>query len=166
MGITIELYRIRIGHFKSNKPRKMKLIELPRGKQSKVTILIFSFIIFQLCNGCFQTRSDFCRTTNAVNVKASNIDNSRVETACAFSWAQSGLLINKIQKIINGNRRAVGYRLAMWNCGIAHNSHFFKTRTSPRIFDDFSQKTMTCRGQLIKNEDMPRTIDKKRGQLF
>ena len=49
---------------------------------------------------------------------------------------------------------------------IAHNSHFFKTRTSPRIFDDFSQKTMTCRGQLIKNEDMPRTIDKKRGQLF
>ena len=117
MGITIELYRIRIGHFKSNKPRKMKLIELPRGKQSKVTILIFSFIIFQLCNGCFQTRSDFCRTTNAVNVKASNIDNSRVETACAFSWAQSGLLINKIQKIINGNRRSVGYRLAVWNCG-------------------------------------------------
>ena len=29
----------------------------------------------------------------------------------------SGLSINKFQKIINGNRRSVGYRLAMWNCG-------------------------------------------------
>ena len=25
--------------------------------------------------------------------------------------------MNKIQKIINGNRRSVGYRFAMWNCG-------------------------------------------------
>ena len=34
-----------------------------------------------------------------------------------YSWAQSGLSVNKTQKIINGNRRAVGYRLALWNCG-------------------------------------------------
>ena len=34
-----------------------------------------------------------------------------------YSWAQSWFSVNKIQKIINGNRRAVGYRLAMWNCG-------------------------------------------------
>jgi len=27
------------------------------------------------------------------------------------------LSVNKIQKIINGNRRTVGYRLAVWNCG-------------------------------------------------
>ena len=114
MGITIELYRIRIGHFKSNKPRKMKLIKLTRGKQSKVTILIFSFIIFQLCNGCFQTRSDFCRTTNLGSPKCREIGRKVTKL---YSWAQAGPSINKFQKIINGNRRSVGYKLAMWNCG-------------------------------------------------
>ena len=114
MGITIELYRIRIGHFKSNKPRKINLIKLTRGKQSKVTILIFSFIIFQLCNGCFQTRSDFCRTTNPVSPKCREVGR---EVTKFYSWAQSGLSINKFQKIIIGNRRSVGYKLAVWNCG-------------------------------------------------
>ena len=31
-------------------------------------------------------------------------------------WSQHGLSINKIQKIINGNRRTIGYKLAAWNC--------------------------------------------------
>ena len=34
-----------------------------------------------------------------------------------YSWSQSGPSINKIQKIINGNRRSIGYKLAVWNCG-------------------------------------------------
>ena len=31
-------------------------------------------------------------------------------------WSQHGLSINKIQKIINGNRRTIGYKFAVWNC--------------------------------------------------
>ena len=34
-----------------------------------------------------------------------------------FCWAHTGLQPNKLQKIINGNRRSIGYKLAMWNCG-------------------------------------------------
>ena len=33
------------------------------------------------------------------------------------SWAYFGLSVNKLQKIINGNRRNVGYKLALWNYG-------------------------------------------------
>ena len=35
----------------------------------------------------------------------------------SLSWASAGLSINKLQKIINGNRRSNGYKLAVWNCG-------------------------------------------------
>ena len=34
-----------------------------------------------------------------------------------LSWAKLGCSENKLQKIINGNRRSVGYKLAVWNCG-------------------------------------------------
>ena len=32
-------------------------------------------------------------------------------------WSYSGMSSNKIQKIYNGNRRNVGYKFAVWNCG-------------------------------------------------
>ena len=34
-----------------------------------------------------------------------------------LSWAMLGCSENKLQKIINGNRRSIGYKLAVWNCG-------------------------------------------------
>ena len=114
MGISIELYRIRIGHFESNKPGKMKCKKLRSGKYSNITILIFSILIFQLDNGCFQTPSDFSRTANLIRPKYREIGWEEIKL---YSWAQSGLSINKFQKIINGNRRSVGYKLAVWNCG-------------------------------------------------
>ena len=89
MGISIELYRIRIGHFESNKPRKIKCKKLRSGKYSKITILIFSILIFQLGNGCYQPRSDFIKTAKLVRPKHNEID--QVETKL-YSWAQSGLL--------------------------------------------------------------------------
>ena len=32
-------------------------------------------------------------------------------------WKFMGLSTNKLQQIINGNRRSLGYKLAIWNCG-------------------------------------------------
>ena len=121
MGISVELFRIRIGNFNcskikirqikfSNKTRELNVI-----KYSSV-LLILSVLLFQFSHSCSSLAKNWTR--NAIKVKASNIDNCRVKNALyVFSWAQSGLLINKIQKIINGNRRSVGYRLAVWNCG-------------------------------------------------
>ena len=34
-----------------------------------------------------------------------------------FNWSSQGLSINKILKMINGNRRQNGYKFAVWNCG-------------------------------------------------
>jgi hypothetical protein len=34
-----------------------------------------------------------------------------------LSWAMLGCSKNKLQKIIDGNRRAIGYKLAVSNCG-------------------------------------------------
>ena len=52
-------------------------------------------------------------------------------SSTVFGW--TGLSVNKIQKIINGNRRSVGYRLAVWNCarglvqdGFSHKLHEIK----------------------------------------
>ena len=39
-----------------------------------------------------------------------------------------GPSVNKIQKIINGNRRAVGYKLAVWNCGRGLVKEGFSTK--------------------------------------
>ena len=34
-----------------------------------------------------------------------------------ISWPCLGNTANKLQKIINGNRRSLGYKLGLWNCG-------------------------------------------------
>ena len=114
MGISVQLYRIRIGSFETNKqPRKMNYNKLRRGKCYRISILIFSILILQLCNGCYQPQSDFIKTSH-LRQKHKEIGQ---EESKLYSWAQSGLSINKFQKIINGNRRSIGYKLAVWNCG-------------------------------------------------
>ena len=50
------------------------------------------------------------------------------KTSYFYSWDQSGLSINKMLKIINGNRRSVGYRLAVWNCGRGLVQEGFSTK--------------------------------------
>ena len=35
----------------------------------------------------------------------------------SFRFSISGLSINKIVKIINGNKKQTGYKIALWNCG-------------------------------------------------
>ena len=114
MGISIELYRIRIGSFETYKPLKIKCNIFVRRKYNTITIFIFSIIIIQLCNGCLRPQSNFIKTGNLVSSEYREIG-QKVFTL--YSWSQSGPSINKIQKIINGNRRSIGYKLAVWNCG-------------------------------------------------
>ena len=58
-----------------------------------------------------------------INIKTNPINNLKINelnqnlTKNKPSWANLGLSVNKLQKIINGNRRSVGYKLAVWNCG-------------------------------------------------
>ena len=68
----------------------------------------------------------YLRNLNKNIVKTSDIQN--LIKSSLFYWSQSGLSINKIQKIINGNRRIIGYKLAVWNC------------SRGLIQDDFSSK--------------------------
>ena len=35
----------------------------------------------------------------------------------SYQWSQQGVKQNKLCKIIHGNRRSLGYKLALWNCG-------------------------------------------------
>ena len=117
MGISIELYRIRIGHFEANNTRKKKCNKLGKNcsKVKQLTVFIFSIVvILQLCGSIGPTQNELVRTTSPANIKNGEFSDDKIKL---YSWAQSGLSINKFQKIINGNRRSVGYRLAMWNCG-------------------------------------------------
>ena len=36
---------------------------------------------------------------------------------CCMRWNITGLSTNKLQSMINGNRRSLGYKLVVWNCG-------------------------------------------------
>ena len=88
--------------------------KLRSGKYSKITILIFSILIFQFGNGCYQPRSDFIKTAKLFRPKHNEIDQEETKH---YLWARSVLSINKFQKVINGNRRSIGYKLGVWNCG-------------------------------------------------
>ena len=88
--------------FESNLPKR-----IPR-------LIIFLCLTFSILN-------QFNYQSNVKNVKSSKLvgkqNDDYNQSISKLSWAYSGLSINKIQKIVNGNRRSVGYKLAVWNCG-------------------------------------------------
>ena len=88
--------------FESNLPKR-----IPR-------LIIFLCLTFSIVN-------QFHYQSNIKNVKSSKLvgkqNDDYNQSISKLSWAYSGLSINKIQKIVNGNRRSVGYKLAVWNCG-------------------------------------------------
>ena len=43
-------------------------------------------------------------------------------------WSHLGMTVNKIQKMYNGNRRVVGYKFAVWNCGRGLVQDVFSTQ--------------------------------------
>ena len=105
MGISIETYRIRIGHFEANKVKKVKCNKssVKYGKIKQSTIFILSIIILQLCSSCYQPQSERVKTKSVSKLRIQGTDIGRGEIAC-YLWAQIGLSTNKLQKMINGNR--------------------------------------------------------------
>ena len=131
MGIPVEIYRTRIGHFEANEIRNMKRnkFRVKCGKTKKSVAFVLSIIILQLFSSCYQPRNESFKTTSPAQYSKSlpgpycsinaiiRVSENCLEENLLYHWAQSGLSINKFQKMINGNRRSVGYKLAVWNCG-------------------------------------------------
>ena len=138
MGISAQDFRIRIGNFhSSNMKFNLKIKKKPSLSNKKTfstiavcltLVLVLNFLFCQTFphgnEPVFVKK--YSRNLNKNIVKTSDIQNSIKSSL--FYWSQSGLSINKIQKIINGNRRIIGYKLAVWNC------------SRGLIQDDFSSK--------------------------
>ena len=62
-----------------------------------------------------QTKPNVFQTANLVDLIITK--SSKHLCMNTLSWANLGISTNKLQKMINGNRRNVGYKLAVWNCG-------------------------------------------------
>ena len=162
MGVSTEVYRIRIGNFNCSKikSRQIKLSDPNRKiyagkcKMGMSVILICSILLLHLM---YQPSLNYrTRTVKKIN----NSEDIGREKILFYSWARSGLSINKFQKMINGNRRSVGYRLAVWNCGrgliqegfstkFQEVKHFLQTK-KPHCFgviesDLFSHQSQTSR---------------------
>ena len=124
MGISLQLYRTRIGYFLSTK-FKVQKNKTPRIKMNifwpkKVAVLI---ILLSIAISIEDESSSLIIQENQDSLKSIKLcdvtTNESSKPSCfnSLSWASSGLSINKLQKIINGNRRSNGYKLAVWNCG-------------------------------------------------
>ena len=75
MGISIELYRIRIGHFEANNTRKKKCNKLGKnyGKIKQLTVFIFSIVVILRLCGNIGPQNELVRTTRPANIKKRRI---------------------------------------------------------------------------------------------
>ena len=112
MGISAELFRIRIGNFNKIKIRKIKyssrdqMLNVRHCKINKSFLLIFSVLLLYSSTNYRHSINNCTRAEGKVSVISEKVEWQNI-TSYFYSWAQSGLSINKIQKIINGNRRSV-----------------------------------------------------------
>ena len=121
MGISPQDFRIRIGSFhcssmKQNCKTKSYSSSVKKFKSKMAfiaPILMLVFCLSILAINSNKLNQGF-KTYKSGNIKL--VENNEKFTSI-FCWAQAGLQPNKIQKIINGNRRSQGYKLAVWNCG-------------------------------------------------
>ena len=122
MGISNQDFRVRIGMFQNTnmksrykfkcEPKKLKM----KSCLSTVAIylsllLIVNFLLLNPTDGLKTRNTNFKSNLTNCSTKTDNMMKKQT-----FCWSQYGLSINKIQKIINGNRRVTGYKLAVWNC--------------------------------------------------
>ena len=92
--------------------------------QSWTSVGLFSAMILVVCTN-FVILNQI--STKNSEPKSNIFGNSRLVAGTSLECLQNyrsntifggnGLSVNKIQKIVNGNRRSVGYKLAVWNCG-------------------------------------------------
>ena len=126
MGISPQDFRIRTGIFYSanmkqkykteNKPGKPIIFKNCACKVAFSLTLLFlvNFLVFNLTSELKKRNANLKPSLEKCFIKTDI--NQKTNQNFIICWSQCGLSINKIQKIINGNRRLVGYKLAVWNC--------------------------------------------------
>ena len=131
MSISTQQYRIKIGinYFRADKkPRKLKSKQAPlkstkmKTPNTKPSLIIVIAILLLLYPSLSQpkkneTSSRIIYTPALASIITQSTLQADLVYPCGISWNITGLSTNKLQKIINGNRRSLGYKLAVWNCG-------------------------------------------------
>ena len=128
MGISAQAFRTRIGYFNLTKIKKSKTMKPKMNKQGqcwawpiKTLIIILMLSTTLVATHLLIKESNQNQKQNVLKMK--NIEDDIFSKSAQhlnshnLSWAKLGCSENKLQKIINGNRRAIGYKLAVWNCG-------------------------------------------------
>ena len=127
MAITVEEYRLRIGHFNCEYLRnkkvqgETKISFKSKIKVSSIILLLSSIVLFYPKESLTSELERSYKTELLYKISSSTYHShestiTAVHTS-SHSWSYLGMSINKLQCIINGNRRALGYKLAVWNCG-------------------------------------------------
>ena len=127
MANTVEEYRLRIGLFNCKYLRNKKVQAAAKIsfttklKVSSIILLLSSIVLFypeesltSELERSYKPELLYKISSSTYHHHASTI--TAVHNS-SHSWSYLGLSINKLQCIINGNRRALGYKLAVWNCG-------------------------------------------------
>ena len=126
MSLTLEEYRQKIGLFNSRRINYSKVQSTTEDNSTSrmkiygIIVCILSFLILlphsnltTTSNSTHRASTTFSKSSNNLQSKSS----STFSSILSLNWSYQGMSNNKLQSIINGNRRAVGYKLAVWNCG-------------------------------------------------
>ena len=132
MEIELQQYRLQIGKhytgdgFKKKNPCNFKQKSIRSTNQFLQFKLLLSILcILLVCNlhsQNFRNSTSLRKLTYKPAPSTRSRNNLIVPdtVACFLSpsckWGSLGLSNNKLQSIINGNRRSLGYKLAIWNC--------------------------------------------------
>ena len=135
MSVSLNQYRIAIGIFDLNKKNRFKRkhkIKVPHssGRATMMNLFVSLLLLvstnFQAETGLHSLR---VKQLHGLRVEHSNLVKYKANQTPDFIGQDShmgnysfngfctGKTANKSQQIVNGNRRSLGYKLAVWNCG-------------------------------------------------
>ena len=128
--ISAQDFRTRIGYFNLTKTKKSKFKNVKSTMNRlgqcwawPIKILITFLMLSTTLTALKLLNSQFHPSQKQNVSRMKNSEYDIFSKSCQnlnthnLSWATLGCSENKLQKIINGNRRSVGYKLAVWNCG-------------------------------------------------
>ena len=132
MGISVQDFRIRIGTFlRKNMKLKYKSKVRINTVNYKTFLLVVLILFIELQAASIDQKSKKFHRASETSVSSFKyfrevgLNNYDSFISC---WPHLGMTVNKIQKMYNGNRRAVGYKFAVWNCGRGLVQDVFSTK--------------------------------------
>ena len=134
MGISVKDFRLRIGTFlrkNMNRKYKSKVRINTVNYKNKTFLLVILILIIELQASSINQKSNkFHRASETSESSFKYFREVGLNNYDSFisCWPHLGMTVNKIQKMYNGNRRAVGYKFAVWNCGRGLVQDVFSTK--------------------------------------